>query len=201
MLRHRPRQGPKVRVGSITHTYDGDLTITLIAPDGRSVKLVSGKGGNGDNFAGTVFADSAASTIRSDRQRAVHGTYKPAEPLSSLDGEPLAGTWTLKVTDGSPGEIGTLDAWGIDVAPAVCAGQPQKTRRRRRRRRPRPCPTTADSTTARATPTAGTAREGARTTTAQPAANNSHRVNNGNDKGKDDGKGEGQRQEADGLNP
>ena len=28
------------------------------------------------------------------------------------------------MTDGSPGEIGTLDAWGMAVAPAVCAGQP-----------------------------------------------------------------------------
>lgn len=117
----------KVRIGSITHTYDGDLTIMLIAPDGRSVKLVSGKGGNGDNFAGTVFADSAASTIRPTDSAPFTGTYRPAEPLSSLDGEPIAGTWTLKVTDGSPGEIGTLDAWGIDVAPAVCAAQPAPT--------------------------------------------------------------------------
>jgi subtilisin-like proprotein convertase family protein len=114
----------KVRIGSITHTYDGDLTITLIAPDGRSVKLVSGKGGNGDNFTDTVFSDGAASTIRPTDSAPFTGTYRPAEPLSSLDGEPLAGTWTLKVTDGSPGEFGTLDAWGMDIAPAVCAGQP-----------------------------------------------------------------------------
>jgi subtilisin-like proprotein convertase family protein len=116
-------KGLKVRIGSITHTYDGDLTITLIAPDGRSVKLVGGKGGNGDNFAGTVFDDNAAATIRSTDSAPFTGSYKPAEPLSSLDGEPIAGTWTLKVTDGSSGEIGTLDAWGIDVAPAVCVAQ------------------------------------------------------------------------------
>ena len=117
----------KVRIGSITHTYDGDLTIALIAPDGRSVTLVSGKGGNGDNFANTVFADDAASRIGPTDSAPFTGTYRPAEPLSSLDGEPLAGTWTLKVTDGSPGEFGTLDAWGMDVAPAVCAPQPSPT--------------------------------------------------------------------------
>ena len=35
----------------------------------------------------------------------------------------LSGSWTLQVVDGSPGDIGTLDAWGLDAAPAVCAPQ------------------------------------------------------------------------------
>src|SRR6185369_14237338 len=117
-------KGLRVRIGSITHSYDGDLTITLIAPDGRSVKLVGGKGGNGDNFTNTVFDDNAASTIRPTDSAPFTGTFRPAEPLSTFDGEPIAGTWTLKVTDGSPGEFGTLDEWGMDVAPAVCAAQP-----------------------------------------------------------------------------
>ena len=116
-------KGLRVRIGQITHTYDGDLTITLIAPDGRSVKLVSGKGGNGDNFVNTVFDDNATSTISSS-SAPFTGTYRPAEPLSNLDGSPLGGTWTLKVVDGSSGEFGTLDAWGMDAAPAVCDPQP-----------------------------------------------------------------------------
>jgi subtilisin-like proprotein convertase family protein len=116
-------KGLKVRIGSITHTYDGDLTIALIAPDGRSVTLVSHAGGNGVNFANTVFDDNAATRI-SDGSAPFTGTYRPAGLLSSLDGEPLAGTWTLKVTDTSAGSFGTLDAWGMDVAPAVCAPQP-----------------------------------------------------------------------------
>jgi hypothetical protein len=40
-----------------------------------------------------------------------------------MDGAPLAGTWSLKVVDDSPGAFGSLDAWGADIAPAVCAGQ------------------------------------------------------------------------------
>jgi subtilisin-like proprotein convertase family protein len=117
-------KGLRVRIGQITHTYDGDLTITLIAPDGRSVLLVNQRGGNGDNFVNTVFDDSAASTIRSTTVAPFTGSFKPAEPLSSLDGSPLGGTWTLKVVDNSPGEIGTVDAWGIDAAPAVCDPPP-----------------------------------------------------------------------------
>lgn len=118
-------KGMRVRIGHITHTYDGDLTITLISPDGRSVKLVGGKGDSGDDFVNTVFDDAATSRITSTTAAPFTGTYLPAQPLSTFDGAPLSGTWTLKVVDGSPGDIGTLDAWGVDVSPAVCAPQQQ----------------------------------------------------------------------------
>jgi subtilisin-like proprotein convertase family protein len=113
-------KGLKVRIGQITHPYDGDLTITLIAPDGQSVLLVSQRGGDGDNFVNTVFDDNATSAIRSTTTAPFTGSFKPAEPLATLDGSPLAGTWTLKVVDSNFGDTGTLDAWGVDAAPAVC---------------------------------------------------------------------------------
>ena len=117
-------KGMRVRIGHITHTYDGDLTLTLISPDGRSVKLVGAKGGSGDDFVDTVFDDAATAPIRSTTLAPFTGTFQPAQPLSALDGAPLAGTWTLKIVDGSPGDIGTLDAWGVDASPALCAPQP-----------------------------------------------------------------------------
>ena len=116
-------KGLRVRIGHITHTYDGDLTITLISPDGRSVKLVGGKGADGDDFADTVFDDSSTTRITSTTAAPFTGTFAPAQPLSAFDGAPLAGSWTLKVVDSASGDIGTLDAWGLDVAPAVCASQ------------------------------------------------------------------------------
>jgi subtilisin-like proprotein convertase family protein len=117
-------KGLRVRIGHITHTYDGDLTLVLISPDGRTVKLVGGKGEGGDDFVDTTFDDNAASTIRSTTPAPFTGTFKPAEPLSVLDGAPLSGSWTLKVVDNSSGDIGTVDAWGLDVARAICAPQP-----------------------------------------------------------------------------
>jgi subtilisin-like proprotein convertase family protein len=117
-------KGVRVRIGKIAHTYDGDLTLWLVAPDGRTVKLVSAKGGAGDDFVDTVFDDAAASAIRSTTTAPFTGTYKPAEPLAAMDGAPLAGTWKLKVVDASSGDIGSVEAWGADIAPAVCAPQP-----------------------------------------------------------------------------
>jgi subtilisin-like proprotein convertase family protein len=116
-------KGLRVRIGHITHTYDGDLTITLVSPDGRSVKLVGGKGGSGDDFADTVFDDAATARITSTTAAPFTGTFAPVQPLSTFDGAPLAGNWTLKVVDSSSGDIGTLDAWGVDAAPAVCMPQ------------------------------------------------------------------------------
>jgi subtilisin-like proprotein convertase family protein len=112
-----------VRIGPITHPYDGDLTIYLIAPDGRRVMLVSHRGDNGQNFTNTVFDDNATAWINSSTPAPFTGTFHPAESLSAMDGAPLAGTWSLKVVDDSPGAFGSLDAWGADIAPAVCAGQ------------------------------------------------------------------------------
>jgi subtilisin-like proprotein convertase family protein len=117
-------KGVRVRIGHITHTYDGDLTLTLVSPDGRAVKLVGAKGGNGQDFVDTVFDDSAASPIRTTTPAPFTGTFRPAQPLSAMDGAPLAGDWQLKITDGSFGNIGSIDAWGVDIAPAVCAPQP-----------------------------------------------------------------------------
>jgi len=117
-------KGLRVRVGHITHTYDGDLTLYLISPDGREVKLVGGKGADGDDFVDTVFSDTAASRITSTTAAPFTGTFKPVQALSAFDGAPLSGSWKLKVVDDSFGDIGTIDAWGLDVAPAMCAPQP-----------------------------------------------------------------------------
>src|SRR5205823_11760598 len=52
----------------LTHTYDSDLNISLIGPDGTSVLLSSANGASGDNYgtscsARTIFDDSAATLI------------------------------------------------------------------------------------------------------------------------------------------
>jgi len=117
-------RGITVRLGQIDHTYVGDLKIELIAPDDTtSVVLVNRKGGDGNNFTNTVLSDSAGQSITS-ASAPFTGTYRPEEPLSKFDGQPLAGTWKLKVSDQSNGDTGVIKSWGADIAPAVCSDDP-----------------------------------------------------------------------------
>src|SRR5262249_31935443 len=44
---------------NITHTYDGDMVISLVPPVGAPIVLSNRRGGSGDNFVSTVFDDAA----------------------------------------------------------------------------------------------------------------------------------------------
>src|SRR3989440_339956 len=116
-------KGVTVRLGEIDHTYDSDLKIELIAPDGTTVVLVDRRGGSGNNFTNPVLSDTASQAIAS-ASAPFTGTYRPEQPLSTFDGHPVAGTWQLKVSDESASDIGVIKAWGADIAPAVCTTNP-----------------------------------------------------------------------------
>jgi hypothetical protein len=79
----------------LNHTWDGDLALTLVAPDNTSVALVSNRGGSGDNFGSgnndcsgtpTGFDDSAAIAISAGAPPYA-ATFKPESPLSGFNGK------------------------------------------------------------------------------------------------------------------
>src|SRR6476620_6819989 len=45
---------------TVTHTYDADLNISLVAPNGVIIPLSTGNGTTGDNYTNTCFNESAA---------------------------------------------------------------------------------------------------------------------------------------------
>ncbi|MCK4739578.1 MAG: proprotein convertase P-domain-containing protein [Deltaproteobacteria bacterium] len=98
----------------ITHTYDGDLLITLISPSGTRVVLSNYNGGGTANFTGTIFDDEATTAISSD-VGPYAGSYTPDEPLSNLDSQDAAGNWTLEIHDGAGGDIGSLNSWSLAI--------------------------------------------------------------------------------------
>ncbi|MDQ6750210.1 MAG: Ig-like domain-containing protein [Actinomycetota bacterium] len=108
-----------VRIGSITHTWDGDLNISLIAPDGTTVALASGRGGSADNFTNTVFDDAAGVSIGSG-SAPFTGSFRPESPLAALNGHDIAGTWKLKAVDTVFTDAGTINQWGLTQTPVVC---------------------------------------------------------------------------------
>ncbi len=82
---------------SFTHTYWGDLVITLIAPNGASTIL--------RNRVGT-------STSGVELQRLY---------TTGVDGAPVAGTWILRVNDAVSGDAGTL--LDFQITPHYAGGE------------------------------------------------------------------------------
>jgi subtilisin family serine protease/subtilisin-like proprotein convertase family protein len=81
---------------SIDHQYLGDVSLTVVAPNGVAV-LIQGR------------------TL--GRQTELRHTYtlKTTPVLMRLLGQPAQGTWQLKVVDHAPGATGTLLSWGLTL--------------------------------------------------------------------------------------
>lgn len=124
--------GPLMKVEvsfHITHNAIGNLTASLIGPDGTTVELTSNNGLSYTNYGAscadanrTWFDDAAAEPITVDAAPYV-GRFRPESPLSAFIGKRDAevnGTWTLRVADGFPGVAGTLRCWSLLLHPVAC---------------------------------------------------------------------------------
>ncbi|WP_313912611.1 proprotein convertase P-domain-containing protein [Tahibacter sp.] len=72
---------------AIVHTYQGDLKVDLVAPDGTLYNIHNRTGGGTDNINKTVTLN--------------------------LSSELLNGTWKLRVNDNAGGDTGRIDSWSI----------------------------------------------------------------------------------------
>jgi subtilisin-like proprotein convertase family protein len=80
----------------ITHSFIGDLVVTLGSPSGRSVPLHNRAGGNAANLTRTF-------------------TVADTPGLGALAGEPVTGPWTLSVADVAAVDLGRLNRWELEV--------------------------------------------------------------------------------------
>jgi subtilisin-like proprotein convertase family protein len=99
---------------NIDHTYDGDLRIFLVSPEGTRVELVHNRGGNGQDFDGTIFDDEGTQSI-ANGSAPFAGRFRPEDPLTAFDGEDADGLWTLEVKDTADGDVGTLKNWSLEI--------------------------------------------------------------------------------------
>jgi len=99
----------------ISHTWVGDLEVTITSPLGTSVLLAENRGSSGSGYSSTVFDDEASTSIASGIAPFA-GSFTPEDPLSALDGELLGGTWTLDVDDEVSSDSGTLLGWEVQAA-------------------------------------------------------------------------------------
>jgi subtilisin-like proprotein convertase family protein/subtilisin family serine protease len=89
-------KGVEVSV-DITHSYIGDLTVTLISPAGTSVPLHKREGGSADNIIKTF-------------------TPATVSGLQILYGEAIQGDWKLKVAYLAGADVGKLNRWGVKIS-------------------------------------------------------------------------------------
>lgn len=91
-----------------THTWRGDIQITLQSPAGTRVQLVNGDVNaiDGDNF-NVRLDDAAATLVNTDGNSVNHTTtappyqnqFRPNAVLSAFNGQNSAGTWRLEICD------------------------------------------------------------------------------------------------------
>jgi hypothetical protein len=111
----------------ITHTFVGDLTVTLTHPSGAVATIFDRPGvppgtfGNGDNLDGVyIFEDfqpQLPEATGAPNGIIAPGTYGTSGPgnLFDFDGLMKAGVWTLTITDSAGGDSGTLRGWSITM--------------------------------------------------------------------------------------
>jgi subtilisin-like proprotein convertase family protein len=82
---------------NITHTFRGDLVVTLVSPGGTSFIVSNRAGGSADNI---IIANQA---------------------ITNFNGQTAAGTWSLKVQDLAGVDVGTLNSWSLTIV-GSCGG-------------------------------------------------------------------------------
>jgi Ca2+-binding RTX toxin-like protein/subtilisin-like proprotein convertase family protein len=98
----------------ITHTYDADLDVFLIAPNGTRIELFTDVGDGVADFTSTTLDDDAATSITAGTFPFT-GTFRPEGSLAVLNGINPAGTWTLEITDDVFFDTGTLNSWSLQL--------------------------------------------------------------------------------------
>lgn len=80
----------------VSHTYSGDLKISLESPEGLKIPLHSNEGGSQDNISLSLCSKDDAK-------------------LQALKGKNITGEWKLNIIDSAQADIGRLDFWEIKI--------------------------------------------------------------------------------------
>jgi subtilisin-like proprotein convertase family protein len=98
---------------NLTHTWNADIDMYIVAPDGTTSMLVSGQGGSDDNYTNTCFNTSASQPITAGWSPFT-GTFRPMGQMGRVNnGQNANGVWKLRITDTYPADAGTMISWSI----------------------------------------------------------------------------------------
>lgn len=107
------------------HYYINDLIISLQSPANSSANLMVNVCGGEDDF--NLNFDDEAAPASLPCPPIGGGTYTPAQPLTTFDGENINGTWVLTVEDTYDGDGGSLNSWGLEICSATGGSTPTAT--------------------------------------------------------------------------
>lgn len=93
---------------NLTHTWDADLNIYIIAPDGTSGMLSLANGGSDDDYTNTCFNQNASTPI-TQGSAPFTGTFRPQGQMGMVNnGQNGNGTWKIRLVDTYPADAGTM---------------------------------------------------------------------------------------------
>src|SRR5690554_6887749 len=102
------------------HTYNGDLSIELISPQGISVYLLFPANGLAGNKGFSVIFQDGMPTIGNEGTGSTRGLFSPYQPLSAFTGINPEGVWIVRVTDNYAIDDGMLFGVSLIINSSPC---------------------------------------------------------------------------------
>lgn len=105
-----------VIITGLTHTSPRDLRVSVKSPSGQVVQVMVSDGGTRNaSSVRLTFNDEASGPIQPG-VRLSTGAYQPENPLSAFDGTTANGRWSVRVTDASNGDEGSITGVRLLIA-------------------------------------------------------------------------------------
>lgn len=119
-----------LRIDELRHGRLGDLKIELIH-GGVTAVLFDNLPWLGDDIFDLIFDSNGTALLPVFKPGPLSGRIQPyldgvpnsRFALNAFNGLPVAGTWTLRITDSAEGEAGVLRRWGVDSPQQTCPGR------------------------------------------------------------------------------
>lgn len=124
-----------VTVNGFAHEYPSDVNMVLVSPNGKAVAFMA-KAGAGSAVTGLNLKFDDAEAVVVPTGPLTSRTYKPANyagtkslpspapaaptggypsALSTFNGSPASGDWSLYIIDDTAGQKGSLAGWGLSI--------------------------------------------------------------------------------------
>ena len=97
----------------ITHTFSGDLNVTITSPSGDVLTLANGVCGGTNDW--DVTFDDEGHPLQCFTGPALFSTAQPQGGTLASISSVAEGTWTLYVSDNVGADIGNLTSWAVNV--------------------------------------------------------------------------------------